>query len=162
AVDKCAIRSMEISLIKRGEFRCKIFNHWVTARKNSDISQWYRTSKNRLPSMIRALVFLALLIPCLNVSASNFPRPAALEPAVQFWIKVYTRISTSQGYVHDDENLSVIYETVDLPTYASRADRDSQVTAATRRVADALNALAHGKRKDLSPVEAEVLAAWPP
>jgi membrane-bound lytic murein transglycosylase D len=112
--------------------------------------------------MIRALLLLALLVPCLNVNASNFPRPVALEPAVQFWIKVYTRISTNQGYVHDDENLSVIYETVELPAYASRADRDSQVTTATRRVTNALNNLAHGKRSDLSAAEAEVLAAWPP
>ncbi len=112
--------------------------------------------------MIRALLFLALLIPCLNVSASNFPRPVALEPAVQFWIKVYTRISTNQGYVHDDESLSVIYETVDLPLYAIRADRERQTTAAMKRATNALHQLARGKRKGLSTVEAEVLAAWPP
>ncbi len=111
--------------------------------------------------MIRAILFLALLLPCLNVSASNFPRPVALEPAVQFWIKVYTRVSTNQGYIHDNENLSVIYDVVDLPPYASRADRESQVTAATKRVTAALNSLGNGKRSDLSTTEAKVLAAWP-
>jgi len=111
--------------------------------------------------MIRAFLFLALLLPCLNVSASKFPRPVALEPAVQFWLKVYTRVSTSQGYIHDDETLSVIYETVDLPLYANRADRDRQVTAATRRVTNALHNLGSGKRSGLSTVEAQVLAAWP-
>ena len=111
--------------------------------------------------MIRAFLFLALLFPCLNVSASNFPRPVALEPAVQFWIKVYTRISTNQGYLHDDETLSVIYETVDLPLYANRTDRDRQVTTATKRVTNALYNLGSGKRSGLNTVEARVLAAWP-
>jgi membrane-bound lytic murein transglycosylase D len=111
--------------------------------------------------MIRAILFLALLLPCLNVSASNFPRPVALEPAVQFWIKVYTRVSTNQGYIHDDETLSVIYDTVDLPPYADRADRDRQITAATQQVTSALNSLGSGKRSDLSTTEAKVLAAWP-
>jgi len=73
--------------------------------------------------MIRAILFLALLLPCLNVSASNFPRPVALEPAIQFWIKVYTRVSTNQGYIHDDENLSVIYDVLEVPPYADRAVR---------------------------------------
>jgi membrane-bound lytic murein transglycosylase D len=111
--------------------------------------------------MIRAILFLALLLPCLNVSASDFPRPAALEPAVQFWIKVYTRVSTNQGYIHDDETLSAIYETVDLPLYADRADRALQVTAATKRVTSALHSLGRGKRSDLSTTEAKALAAWP-
>jgi membrane-bound lytic murein transglycosylase D len=111
--------------------------------------------------MIRAILFLALLLSCLNVSASNFPRPVALEPAVQFWIKVYTRVSTNQGYIHDDENLSVIYDVLELPPYASRADRGSQVTAATKRVTSALHSLGNGKRSNLSTTEAKVLAAWP-
>jgi len=112
--------------------------------------------------MLRVLLILALLLPCLNASASNFPRPVALEPAVQFWLKVYTRISTNQGYIHDNESLSVIYDIVELPAYTDRAERERQVTSATRRVTDALHQLGRGKRKGLSTVEAEVLAAWPP
>jgi membrane-bound lytic murein transglycosylase D len=111
--------------------------------------------------MIRAILFLALLLSCLNVSASNFPRPTALEPAIQFWVKVYTRVSTNQGYIHDNENLSVIYDVVDLPAYAPRPERESQVAAATKRVTSALHALGNGKRSNLSTTEAKVLAAWP-
>jgi membrane-bound lytic murein transglycosylase D len=111
--------------------------------------------------MVRAILFLAVLLPCLNLNASNFPRPTALEPAVQFWIKVYSKISTNQGYLHDDETLSVIYETLDLPVYASRDIRNSKVAVATQRVRTALNSLGRGKRSDLSSTEAAVLAAWP-
>lgn len=112
--------------------------------------------------MVRAIFFLALLLPCLSLHASNFPRPTALEPAVQFWIKVYTQVTTSQGYLHDDETLSVIYEVVDLPSHGSRADRDRVISVATQRVRTALNSLGHGKRSNLTTAEASVLASWPP
>ena len=91
--------------------------------------------------MARLLIFFALLLSCLNAGAGNFPRPASLEPAVQFWIKVYTRITTNQGYVHDAVDLSVVYETMDLPAYASNTERGRLVTNAKFRVVKALNAL---------------------
>ena len=81
--------------------------------------------------MFRALFFLALaLFSCLHANASNFPKPAALEPAVQFWVKVYTQVTTNQGYIHDDEQLSVIYETMDLPASGNRDARNREIKAA--------------------------------
>ena len=120
-----------------------------------------RNTEKRLPRMIRAILFLALLLPCLNVSASNFPRPAELEPAVQFWIKVYTEISTSQGFIHDDETLSVIYETIEIPRLATRTERQRVINGARQRVASALDTLAKGKRTGLNATETAVLDAWP-
>ncbi len=111
--------------------------------------------------MVRTIFFLALLLPCLHVSASSFPKPVALEPAVDFWVKVYTEVSTSQGYIHDDESLSVIYQTLELPVYGSHVVRQRQVTAAREEVMAALNNLGRGKRSDLGRVESSVLAAWP-
>lgn len=111
--------------------------------------------------MCRAFLLIALLLSSWHVSASNFPRPASLEPAVQFWIRVYTEITTNQGYLHDAREMSVVYETVDLPSNASRAVRGKYVTNAKFRVVKALTAIARGKRSGLSDTEARVLAAWP-
>jgi membrane-bound lytic murein transglycosylase D len=111
--------------------------------------------------MIRAVFILALLLPSLTLHASNFPRPTALEPAVQFWIKVYTRVSTDQGYVHDDEVLSVVYEVVNLPPNASREVRNQHIDVALQRVRSALKTLGSGKRSNLSATESAVLASWP-
>jgi len=112
--------------------------------------------------MARALFALLLLFPCFRLHASTeFPEPASLRPAVNFWIDVYTKVSTDQGYVHDDENLAVVYETLELPPYASREERERQVTAAKRRVSAALTSLGRGKRSGLTTTEAEALAAWP-
>lgn len=117
--------------------------------------------KQKKVTTLRQFILLLLLFSSLNAGAANFPRPAALEPAVQFWIKVYTNITTNQGYIHDAVDMSVIYETMDLPPYASNTDRGHLVTNAKFRVVKALTAIARGKRSNLSETEARVLAAWP-
>ena len=110
--------------------------------------------------MLRSALAIVLLLSCLGAHAGNFPRPAALEPAVQFWIKVYTEVSTSQGYLHDDENLAVVYERLDFDPYTSRSQRQRLENSAKARIASALNAIARDKRSNLSSTEARVLAAW--
>jgi membrane-bound lytic murein transglycosylase D len=107
------------------------------------------------------LTFLAFMLSCTLASAEELPRPAGLEPAVAFWTKVYTEVSTDAGYIHDDENLSVIYQTLALPDRRQYVAREKMITAARDGVADALRALGKGKRSDLSAIEKQVLAAWP-
>jgi membrane-bound lytic murein transglycosylase D len=109
--------------------------------------------------MIKPIISLVLLLTCFNVTASNFPRPAALEPAIQFWVKVYTNVSTQQGYIHDDENLAIIYQTLDVPPRGTA--REHQITVARQQVIGALKTLGKGKRDGLSNTEERVLAAWP-
>jgi len=111
--------------------------------------------------MVRAIFILTLLLAGFHARAADFPRPEALEPAVAFWTRVYTEISTSQGYIHDDEDLSVIYRTVELPDGHQYARREKLIADAREAVIDALVALGKGKRSDLTAAESEVLAAWP-
>ena len=40
------------------------------------------------------------------------PRPPQLERDVQFWIRVYTQVDTNAGFLHDEYNLGVVYETL--------------------------------------------------
>jgi len=110
---------------------------------------------------LRYILALALLLLGLNASAANFPRPASLEPAVGFWVRVYTEITTNQGYIHDAVNMAVVYETLELPEYASQKARGSLVTNSKFRYVKALTALGKGKRTGLSDTEARALAAWP-
>ncbi len=111
--------------------------------------------------MNRGLLLIALLLISLGARAEDFPRPAAIEPAVQFWTRVYTEVTTDQGYIHDARHLGVVYETLDLPPPAYYRDRQKVEKQAKARVVSALNALAQGKREGLSADEARVLAAWP-
>jgi len=111
--------------------------------------------------MVRTLTILLLLLTGVQARAADFPRPQALEPAVAFWTRVYTEVSTDQGYIHDDEILSVIYRTVDLPDARDYARREKVIADAREAVIHALTSLGKGVRSGLTPVETEVLAAWP-
>jgi len=111
--------------------------------------------------MVRGLLLITSLLVGSLAYAGDFPRPESLEGAVQFWVRVYTRISTQQGYIHDAENLTVVYDTLDLPAGANRSQLDRLVNGSKQQVANALTTLSRGKRSNLSTLEARVLASWP-
>ena len=112
-----------------------------------------------------AVLFLIILF-CNALPASArdehmFPRPAELEDAVQFWTRVYTEISTSEGFIHDDTDLGVIYEKIRLPEGASHRTRERYVKNIKRKYEAILRTLASGKRSGLSSEEQRVLSLWP-
>ena len=59
--------------------------------------------------LLQFLLFsLSLLaMPILHAQDQAFARPAALEPAVNFWKRVYTEVGTNGGFIHDDTRLDV-------------------------------------------------------
>ena len=90
--------------------------------------------------------------------AENFPRPAELERDVQFWLNVYTQISTRQGYIHDANNLAVVYQKVDLDQ--SRKANRRMIKNVKKYYAEILKTLATGKRTNLTQPQRDVLALW--
>ncbi|MDX9787668.1 MAG: LysM peptidoglycan-binding domain-containing protein [Desulfobacterales bacterium] len=46
-----------------------------------------------------------------------FPKYESIVPNVAFWKKVYSRYSTSQGIIHDNLDLNIIYEVVELAPF---------------------------------------------
>ncbi|MCB1670095.1 MAG: LysM peptidoglycan-binding domain-containing protein [Gammaproteobacteria bacterium] len=100
------------------------------------------------------LLLLTLLLagPVAAQDPDLFPRPAALEPAVQFWIKVYTQVDTQSGYLHDARNLAVIYRRLPLDRRLIEQNRDS--------IREDLEVLASGKRTGLTASQQEILALW--
>ena len=90
-----------------------------------------------------------------------FPLPPELEPDVAFWESVFTRYDSGEGVLHDNRNLAVIYERLEIPASASRRERQRRVAERRRALKAVLLRLADGKREDLSAEEARVLALWP-
>jgi len=91
----------------------------------------------------------------------SIPRPANLETEVQFWVRIYSEVTTSEGLIHDNRHLGVVYERVDLKpgqSYRSRERATDRVKSGYRTI---LRNLAKGKRDGLSREEARVLALWP-
>ena len=102
-----------------------------------------------LASTLRPLLLvLALLLAGAGLSGvasaqSAMPRYAELQRDVDFWIRVYTEISTRQGFVHDARNLGVVYGVAALPDAPPGSDpRRDAITAARDRWSAALRAAA--------------------
>ena len=93
-----------------------------------------------------ALLCLAPFAPVSTAAASDeaLPRPAQLEPDVQFWIRVYSEVSTNEGFIHDQHKLSVIYETLHFDADTPPRERAHRVDAERSRVQEILRHLATG------------------
>jgi membrane-bound lytic murein transglycosylase D len=86
-----------------------------------------------------------------------FPRPAELQPDVDFWVKVYTQVDTRSGYLHDSYDLTVIYDTL---TLSGDYRQDLRIMRNARsRYAKVLLRLA-SDRTNLSAEEQRVLDLW--
>jgi membrane-bound lytic murein transglycosylase D len=110
---------------------------------------------------MRSVLFLAPLIlaplvatapvaaqPAAPVPASAaalIPRPAALQDDVNFWIRVYSEITTNEGFLHDERNLAVVYEKMRFAPNTPPKERQKVVDevrdryiASLRRISQAL------------------------
>ena len=117
-----------------------------------------------MTSQIRKLCLAVtfLLASALSTAADgDFPQPAELDRDVGFWLRVFTDVSTDEGLLHDNRNLSVVYEVLPMPAATGRRTRNRKVTARRKHYQAVLRTLAGGKRSSLSQEEQRVLALWP-
>jgi membrane-bound lytic murein transglycosylase D len=88
------------------------------------------------------------------------PRPPQLERDVQFWIRVYTQIDTNAGFLHDQSNLGVVYETLHFAPDSPPSERQHMVDQARERYAAALRRIASSAEGELSPEDQRVRDLW--
>ncbi len=115
--------------------------------------------------MLRTLSTLITSFVLLTQAAAarpgDFPRPAAIEPQIRFWTRIYSEVDRGGGLIHDSKHMEVVYEAIRLPEGLSSRSRERHVERAKDRYAAILRKLAKGKRSGLSADEARVLALWP-
>ena len=104
-------------------------------------------------SVLFLQLFLFAPLKSLAQDPALFPRPAELEPAISFWVRVYTEIDTQSGFLHDSQNLDVIYTDLRLNRRAIEARRS--------QIQEDLRVLATGERGQLTDSQSEILALWP-
>ena len=104
---------------------------------------------------------LVLLMAAAASADETFPQPPELKADVDFWISIFTRYSSDEGVLHDNRNLAVVYERLDMPATLSRRERQRRVEVRRKRLKAVLRVLASGKRDKLSDEEARVLSLWP-
>ena len=106
-------------------------------------------------------LFLAAASTPFADDTALFPKPATLQRDVNFWVSIFTEYSTTEGVLHDNRNLAVVYEKIDLPENASRRTRNRLSKARRQHYQKILRTLANGKRDKLTAEEYRVLEMWP-
>jgi peptidoglycan lytic transglycosylase D len=91
---------------------------------------------------------------------SVMPRPPALERDVHFWIRVYTEVDTNGGFLHDQYNLAVVYDTLRFAPNASPRERERIVDQARNRYVAALRRIAAAGDSPLSEDDQRVKDMW--
>ena len=127
------------------------------------LSLSWRSNVKAIHTLPQLLIVALLLLISANSHGANqelFPRPAEIEPDVKFWTRVFTEITTKQGFIHDDRYLGVVYEKVDLPQGVSRKAQQNFIENRKKHYAHILRRLAHS-RTGLSQEEQRVLSLWP-
>ena len=108
--------------------------------------------------------FAGLLFAAASAYAQEelFPRPAALEPQVKFWVRVYTEVTTKEGFIHDDLLMGdVVYQTIKVGDDLSSRERRRRVERSVQTYRDIVTKLAGGARTNLNAEEQRVLALFP-
>jgi membrane-bound lytic murein transglycosylase D len=112
------------------------------------------------------LLLVTLAAPLL-ARADSIPRPEGIQPDVNFWIRVYTEVTTNEGFLHDERNLVVVYDTLKFSAGSSPRerqrlvdDRRDKIVSALRRISAALPS--SSAREDLSAEDKRILAMWGP
>src|ERR1700722_15729471 len=99
--------------------------------------------------------------PLPRVLDKLFPQPPALDRDVNFWIRVYTEIGTTAGFIHDQYNLGVVYETIQFEPDLSARQRERLVQAARERTIAALKRIGTSSGP-LSPEDQHIRDMWGP
>ncbi len=101
----------------------------------------------------------ATTAPAPRVLDRNFPQPPALDRDVNFWIRVYTEIGTNAGFLHDQYNLGVVYETIQFDPGMSARQRERLVENHRLQIVAALKRIAHAGAA-LSPQDQHIRDMW--
>ncbi len=114
----------------------------------------------------RLLCAFALFFALISISSANqsvlFPLPDDLKPDVRFWTRIYTEVTTSQGLIHDNKHLNIVYERLSFPPGTSRKSRKNTIKKRKKYYSKILLDLASNPRRGLATSRhKKVKALWP-
>ena len=119
-------------------------------------------NSTRRPGTPMRWLWAVLLMPLAIARAPAdpaLPYPPQLQRDVNFWVKVYTQIDTNSGYLHDQYDLAVIYDTLHFAPDSPPRVRQRIVNGARDHYIAELRKIASG-RGPLSPEDERIKALW--
>jgi membrane-bound lytic murein transglycosylase D len=117
------------------------------------------TSDSRVWRWLAGWLLVLVAVP-LFAAETPVPRPAGLERDVQFWIRVYTEVTTNGGFLHDDRNLAVVYEKIEFGSNSSPRERQRIVDDKRDRYIAALKRIAAANGGPLSDDDQRIRNMW--
>ncbi|MBU0682151.1 MAG: LysM peptidoglycan-binding domain-containing protein [Proteobacteria bacterium] len=80
-------------------------------------------------------------------SSEPFPIHASMRPNVEFWKKIYSEYPSTQGVLHDSNNLKIIYEVIELEPHGPGSSRvnSERIKKAKDRYLSMLDKFARGQ-----------------
>ncbi|MBV8853993.1 MAG: transglycosylase SLT domain-containing protein, partial [Sinobacteraceae bacterium] len=106
------------------------------------------------------MLLLTLAAGRLPAAEDPMPRPPELERDVQFWIRVYSQVDTNGGFLHDEHNLGVIYDTLRFAPSTSPHEREAVIDQERTHYAAALRRIAAANGGPLSEEDQHILDMW--
>jgi peptidoglycan lytic transglycosylase D len=116
-------------------------------------------SRRRLRWLWAVLLMPLVIARAPAADDSALPYPPQLQRDVDFWVRVYTQIDTDAGYLHDQYNLSVVYDTLHFAPDSSPRARQRIVNRARDHYIAELRRIASGKGP-LSAEDERIKALW--
>lgn len=85
-----------------------------------------------------------------------------MQRDVDFWIRVYSEITTDQGFLHDERNLAIVYATLDIPAADGSSSRREAIARQRERWASAVRIAAEALEQgiDTNSADARQVLAW--
>ena len=110
-----------------------------------------------------AFALFAVLTPIsLANQSALFPLPDELKPDVRFWKRIYTEVTTSQGLIHDNKHLNVVYERLSFPPGTPRKSRQNTIKKRKKYYSKILLELASNPRRGFATGKhKKVKSLWP-
>ena len=93
-------------------------------------------------TLLAACLAACLVVTPAPAEESPVSRPPQLERDVEFWIRVYTQIDTDAGFLHDQYNLAVVYDTLHFEPTTTPGERERVVDRERERYGAALRRIA--------------------
>ncbi len=107
-------------------------------------------SQTFLLTILYAALFLGSLPAGAEATTESEPFPVydSIRANVSFWEKIYTEYSTTQGVIHDKQNLGIIYDVIELKDrnrHGSRQINQARIKEAKKKYKRILAMLARGE-----------------
>lgn len=84
--------------------------------------------------LLTATLLLASVAAGRAAEVEQFPAPAALKPAVRFWVDMFSRYGSEDYVIHDRRDLGRVYEVVHVDDPSDLARVDERLRAIAERI----------------------------